>query len=445
MTSAPASVLVGAAVRRRAVAGWLLASMALASIAAALLPAVPPWPAGVLGWLGAALLVRQLGTTQRLQVGAIAAVGAALLVSAWLRGGAAPVVRAVAQNEALLSMLVSISFLRLISVPGTAAADDMPRGRAALAKTILGVHLFGAVINISSVIIMADRIALGRPLDTAAARLFSRAFSACAFWSPFIGGTAIVLAYIPQARLPVLLCIGIPMAACALGYTYLSTLWSRHGAVDDFVGYPIRFDSLVVPAVLAIAVLAVHEQLPAVSILSVIAAMALAMTTLVLTARQGLRRASTALGDHISRRLADMGGELCLFLAAGVLAVGVGSFVTTTNTLLPFTEMNATNASLTLCLLVALAVAGIHPIIVVSILAAMLVPISPDPDLTAAMFLMTWSIGNAASPLSGTHLILQGRYGIPSWRFSRWNVVYVPTMLLIAAGALHLYEWARSL
>lgn len=140
-----------------------------------------------------------------------------------------------------------------------------------------------------------------------------------------------------------------------------------------------------------------------------------------------------------------MGGELCLFLAAGVLAVGVGSFVTTTNTLLPFTEMNATNASLTLCLLVALAVAGIHPIIVVSILAAMLVPISPDPDLTAAMFLMTWSIGNAASPLSGTHLILQGRYGIPSWRFSRWNVVYVPTMLLIAAGALHLYEWARSL
>ncbi len=418
--------------------------MAVLAIAHGVYPAVPAWPAGVAGWLAAALLVRNLGPRQSLQVGAIAAAGLALIAWTALSSGTAAIDDALSRNHDLLSMLVAISFLRLVSLPATAEQERLPRGGAAYLRTMLGVHLFGAVINVSSVIIIGDRLTRQRRLDPVTARLFSRAFSACAFWSPFIGGTAIVLAYIPAARLPVLLGIGIPMACCALAYVYGAARAAGAGALDDFEGYPIRFDSLRVPALLALGVLAAHELLPRLPILILIAAMSLTLTLVLLAARQGPVRAAATLRDHVERRLADMSGELCLFLAAGVLAVGTGALASAIGSWIPFAELDAGNASLTLCALVGLAVVGIHPIIVVSILAALLTPLSPDPNLVAAMFLMTWSIGNAASPLSGTHLILQGRYGIPSWQFSRWNLIYCASMLAIASAALHAYEWIAA-
>ncbi|NIR58327.1 MAG: hypothetical protein GWO02_01785, partial [Gammaproteobacteria bacterium] len=68
-------------------------------------------------------------------------------------------------------------------------------------------------------------------MDRLTGTMFARAFSACAFWSPFIGGTAIVLAYLPEARLPVLMSIGMPVAGAAVIYTVLAGALSRHGDV----------------------------------------------------------------------------------------------------------------------------------------------------------------------------------------------------------------------
>ncbi len=144
--------------------------------------------------------------------------------------------------------------------------------------------------------------------------------------------------------------------------------------------------------------------------------------------------------DHVDRRLADMGGELTLFLAAGVLTVGVSSLALAfPGDWLPYDRLGPTEASATLAIVVAVAAAGVHPIVLVSILAPLLPPITELPNLAAAMFMMAWSIGVSASPLSGTHLILQARYGIPSWHFSRWNVAYCLVMLAVSTAALHLY------
>jgi len=37
-------------------------------------------------------------------------------------------------------------------------------------------------------------------------------------------------------------------------------------------------------------------------------------------------------------------------------------------------------------------------------------------------------------------LILQGRYNVPSWKLSRWNLKYCLAMYAIAALTLHLYD-----
>ncbi len=410
--------------------------MGFLAVLHAALESFPAWPAGACGWITAALLWDRISRTHRLLVGIITAIGGGALAMAWWRSGALPLAQAISQNHTLLTMLVAVTFLRLISLPSERSATPLPTGPKALWRTVLGVHLFGAVINISTVIIMADRIAQARPLDRTTALLFSRAFSACAFWSPFIGGTALVLAYVDGAELATLMLVGMPLAACSLALTYW---WSR-GDADTFHGYPIRFASLWIPALLAIGVLIVHKRLPDVSILIVIAVIATLLTVVVLFLKQGITRAGHAVRHHTEHQLPQLAQELSLFLAAGVLATGIAELIATSGDPFPFSTLNGTTASLTLGAMIMLAVAGIHPIIMVSVISIMVVPISPDPNLAAMMFMMCWAIGVPASPLSGTNLILQGRYNVSSWKLSRWNLKYCLAMYVIATLTLHLYD-----
>ena len=86
---------------------------------------------------------------------------------------------------------------------------------------------------------------------------------------------------------------------------------------------------------------------------------------------------------------------------------------------------------------------GIHPIILISSFAPMIMTLDPDPNLLAATFLFAWHLGTCSNPLSGTNLVFQGRYGISSWRLALWNWPYALTML--AVGALWLQLVARLL
>ena len=55
-------------------------------------------------------------------------------------------------------MLASITLLRLLTPPLREDEAELPRGAGTYLRSMLGVHAFGAVINISAVIIMADRL-----------------------------------------------------------------------------------------------------------------------------------------------------------------------------------------------------------------------------------------------------------------------------------------------
>jgi len=54
---------------------------------------------------------------------------------------------------------------------------------------------------------------------------------------------------------------------------------------------------------------------------------------------------------------------------------------------------------------------------------------------------MAWALGVSLSPLSGTHLAMQGRYGLSSYAFTRWNLGYVAILLLVQLVALHFYAF----
>ncbi|MCB1960312.1 MAG: hypothetical protein KDE68_07280, partial [Rhodocyclaceae bacterium] len=140
-------------------AALLLLVMTACAVAGGARFDVPEWLAGAAAWGAAALLWPTLDHRQRRQAWLLIGVGIAALGWVLWRDGRVPWLGVLTNNTALLGMLAAVSFLQLIGLGETAA---LPRGPGALWRTLGSVHVFGAVINLSAVFIMADRISGGR-------------------------------------------------------------------------------------------------------------------------------------------------------------------------------------------------------------------------------------------------------------------------------------------
>ncbi|MFO1423801.1 MAG: hypothetical protein U1F70_09145 [Candidatus Competibacteraceae bacterium] len=421
--------------RRDWLAGVLLALMIAASVA----PGMSLLPAGFLGWTAALLLSHRLSRRQRIQSGWLIGLGGAGIVWGAAHGAPLDLTRILAGNQGLVSLLAAVSFLRLVTRPEAAQSEaPPPRGRKALWRTLIGVHLFGAVINLSTVVILGDRMTTGGRLGKRRALALSRGFAAAAFWSPFFSAMAAALTYAPGARLGIVVLAGLPMAIFSLWLTArdLDPENPRRGA--PFVGYPMRFNALWIPGLLVTLVLVAHALIPRWSILAIITLSAPLLTVGILLARRG-RGAWPPLREHVEQGLASTVNELVLFLAAGVLAAGLTSLTHSFGHWLPFDHFGPLQAGLLLAAMVGLATLGVHPVITIAVCAVWLAPLHPEPNLLAITLLMAWGIGVPANPLSGLHLMMQGRYGIDGYAFLRWNAGYVLKCLGVAELLLYLY------
>jgi hypothetical protein len=424
---------------RYLLAAWLLAAVSALVVFAALVPAYPGWATGVIGWIACALLWPRLTRSQSRVALLLVGFGVIGIAAGIASGKAGLIERALAQNIPLIGMLIAVSFLRLISVgPGT-AGEASATGRYALLRTLFGVHIFGAVINFSAVAIFADRLTARTKLTLDQAVGLTQAFMIGALWSPFFGAMAVALTAAPGASLSRLIAVGAPLAVAGMLLTWATLSSKRHGYALDFVGYPIRFESLWVPAVLAIGVLAVHEARPDWSVLAVITALAPMVTAVTLLAREG-NRAVASMRRLVEVRLPEMGGEVSLFLGAGVLSAGMAGAIAALDLGLPFARFGAFEASVVLVAINLLAWLGLHPVIMVSVAGPWLAPIGPDPTLLAMTFLMTWGIGLPACPMANTLLAMQGRYQIDYRAVLARNRVFSFWLTLAAIAVLYAYS-----
>lgn len=401
---------------------------------------LPLWPAGTVGWLAAILLWQHLIPRQRLPVALLLAIGGLGLAWGAARRQPGLVLQALSQNSSLIAMLVAVTFLQLVTLADGAGEEALPRGRRALGRTLLGVHLLGGVINISTVMIMGDRIASGMRLTREQVMVLSRGFSSAAFWSPFWAAMATALTFAPGARFLNLFAVGVPFAMLALFISWRELTSEACGRGEGFQGYPMHLQALAVPVGLALGVIVVHETIPGWSVLTGVTVLAPLASVALLIARGGPGEALQRLGRHVVTRLPAMAGELTLFLAAAVFATGLGAVLAAVGPGLPFQRFGGFEAGIVLVLMVSLSVVGIHPVISVAMASAWLSPVHPDQNLLAMVFLMAWGIGVTCNPLSGLSLSLQGRYGIPGRQFLRWNLGY--GIKMAAAGTLVLWLYA---
>ncbi|MEZ5448165.1 MAG: hypothetical protein R3E89_03810 [Thiolinea sp.] len=79
-----------------------------------------------------------------------------MLWAVW-RGETPSLTAILTQNNSLIVMLYSVGYLRLVATEADAGSQPLPTGRLAFIKTLLGVHMLGAVINISILLLVSER------------------------------------------------------------------------------------------------------------------------------------------------------------------------------------------------------------------------------------------------------------------------------------------------
>lgn len=425
-------------------AGSLLLAMILASVVADLAGGKTTdagyalmLVSGLCAWAAAILLIPRVRRSQVILISILLIAGLGLLLFSSARGAGLDWHRVITINTSLLSMIISVGFLKLLAERGFGHDGPLPQGVKAFRGTLFTVAIFGSFINISAPVLVADRLTLNRPLSLFGCALLTRTFSGCSSWSPFFAGMAVVLIYVDGMRLFSVMAMAFPFAVIGLIVIYFIATCFHRREVDEFRGYPLHLSSLWIPAVLAVLVVSLSLLAPGLSILTVIALGSLFLSSIALLWLDGLEKARKALQDFVVHGLPNTANELTLFLAAGVLAVGLERLVSLQLFQLPLTHFDAMTASLLLALMLFIAILGVHPVVQIAGLTPLLLPIQPDPQLLALTYMFAWSLGTCAGPLSGTHLVMQGRYGIPCWKGAVNNWPFVGIMFFVAVAILH--------
>ncbi|MEN9880180.1 MAG: hypothetical protein RIQ55_826 [Pseudomonadota bacterium] len=408
---------------RRAYVALLLTLLALTAALAGTDYGMPGWPAGVAAWSAGALLWPGLARAQKQQSLWLAGIGMGGFVLTIALGGRPMWGNLLTQNSALLGMLVSVSFLQMLAPPPD-TDRGLPRGKGALWRTMLGVHILGSVINLSAVFMMAERIGpKGKPTQEQAVALV-RAFLAAATWSPFFAATAVALTYAPGANPLRLALIGASFAGVLLVLGGRDIIRQMGNDTAGFVGYPLRPSALYIPVLLAALVAVGHWFFPRWTALSIISIASLLVVCVLSVFRNGPLLVCRAITSHAHHRLPSMAGEVILFLAAGTLASGLTSLIGMGDVWLPFTRFGALEAAAVLAVMILLAIIGVHTVISITMVGTWLAPLHPEPLLLALVFVQSWAIGLAAGPMSGINLAIQGRYGIASSLLAKLNLRY---------------------
>lgn len=421
----------------------LAGSLTLAGLLTQILSFVLPIPApltSVLLWSSVALMWRDIPRRNQWQAGSLAVLGLVMLLLAWwIYDADIQLLHILDGNIFVAAMLVGVSFIALIGRPAEQAAPPTTRGitgRRGLAGTWLGVHLLGAILNLSTVFMVGDRLERRGPLTDSQLLGLNRGLSSAALWSPFFASMGVVITLAPGLSYTDLVGIGLPLALLSGLLTVFEV--SRRFDVQHVAGFSLAPRSLLMPVSMASLVMLFHYVLtPDLTIVSIITLLMPSIALLANLLRGGSGLARTRIGRHIDYRLPAMRGEITLFLCAGLLTRGLSSLVdaATQGDWTLFPDFSTLPAMASYLAIVISAIAGLHPIIGVSILASMLDLDGAHQTLFGFVALASWAVGTSVGPLSGINLSLQGRYGVSGYRMMRHNLLYALIMSgLVLAG-----------
>ncbi len=384
-----------------------------------LLPTLLAWVANIAMW-------HTLAPSAKRQVSWLMGVGIAALLFAGSKGIWMSWQQVFAVNLPMLAMFVAVSFLDLTNT--TDENRPLPTGFSAIFNTAIGVQVLGAVINLSAIMVFADRMKGAIKLSPIQQFILTRNFSAAAWWSPFFVATGVALIYAPGMQWQKTLIPGLVMGFTAIIFSSIEAYRRTKG---DFNGYPIRRESLFIPLFLAVCVIFFHFIWPDISILVLICLLAPSATMLLM--RTASRRKS--LSHFVNHKLPQIGSQFALFLAAGIFSNGISAIILSYPQFfnLDSFTFNPLLFSLTLASMIVVGIIGVHPVVSIAIASPMLLPLHPDPTQLGFLFLSAWAISAGSSGLTGLGLLMTSRYQIPTKIIVTNSVYYALFMWLLCS------------
>jgi hypothetical protein len=329
-------------------------------------------------------------------------------------------------NLPLLAMFIAVAFLSLTN----RGLEDpaLPKGNRAVVATALGTHFLGAVINLSVLFVFGDRLQKNGTLSRNQLIILARSFCAAAWWSPFFIATGVALTYAPGMYWKETLIPGAIMSVIAIGYSLVEVCFLRN---TEFSGYPLKFESLTVPAFLAFVVIGVHYFWHDVNIMLLICVVSPIGAFMFM---QGRPRIAT-LRDFINHRITSVNSQFTLFLAAGVFSAGIKSITHVYPALFSLEGYSFTPLLFVIVsgAMIIIGIIGVHPIVSIAIVSPLLLPLNPDQSQLGFLFLTSWAISTGSSPLSGVGLALVSRYQASSREIIRSNWHFAVVMWAIAS------------
>ena len=388
--------------------------------------------AGILAWTSFLILFNSIKNKKMILILFILSLITFLI--SYFNGFKIDFIKVFTVNQYLLTLLIAVGFLRLIATPKKDKLSSLPKGKQSFIKTYLGVHLFGSVINLSSLILVADKMYKKAPLTNSQIILLTRAFSSDAYWSPFFVAFAAAITYAPNLNTSIILLNGITLAFLAFLITYYEVIKNKEFNIDEFRGYPLSFDSLYLPFILAVLVLITNYIYPNIKVIVLISLYSILMSLFILPLKKGFNQAISKFKLHIIDELPKMKVEMALFLVAGMFGMAVSSILIGLNLKLPFEIFDWQIASILLLIFITLAFIGIHPIITIAIIGDFLSGV--NHTLLALTFLMAWSTTVSTSPFSGLNLTIVARYNFDAKVIFKLNIFYAFKMYFICVLCL---------
>lgn len=338
-------------------------------------------------------------------------------------------------NQYLLTLLIGVGFLRLIATPKNENLKDLPKGKASFIRTYMGVHFFGSVINMSSLLLVADKMYKKAKLSDAQIVLLTRAFSSDAYWSPFFVAFAAAITYAPNLDTHIIIINGLFLVLIGFMFTFYEITKNDRFELENFRGYPIALETLVLPFSLAFLVLLTNYFVKDLKVIVLIALFSLILAFIVLPIKKGINKSINIFKSHILEELPKMKVEMSLFLIAGMFGISISSILFGIGIELPFEKFDWIIASIFLALFIILGFVGIHPIISIAIVGEFLSGV--NHTLLAVAFLMSWATTVSTSPFSGLNLTIVSRYALDSKRVFKLNIIYAVKMYFISVFCLY--------
>ena len=393
--------------------------------------------ATALAWLYIVIEAPRLKPKQRKQILILFSAGLVAAALAWSQGATLSLQALFGEHLKLAMLLAAVTFIGMASKVGS---DSSKPGMRSFLTTLSGMHLFSSVANFSALIVVGDQIRKKEGIDFLPQLVLSRGFGMAVLWSPFLSLLPLVLEQVPGVELSQVYPFSISIAITGLLLSLLEARFRSASELKSFAGYPLKTETLILPVTLIGMILLLSWQLPSLPTVFLVSLLSIVVPLCLLMLRDGIRRSAQKTAHHITGKLSESRAEISLFMSAGVLAAGVKSCINAGLISLPFTETNASLASMVLMMIVGLAYLGIHQLALVAIFAGLLADITTTPNLMAVSYILGTALAMSGSTFSGLNFIMKSRFHATDSEIIRNQLPYNLVMIGIGCGVIYLME-----